>query len=164
MCSSLQLLLVIANSSREQSFDGRIRLARFIRRAQRSRSKQKHCLSKMASKRFLKRILSFVFCDHVLHVQSLGRFLVQDCKLKTDRRIVACYSIPTVCRPTGGMTAVPSREVTTSQVSAVTFGFYTEKEVSLLRVQCCRAKSLTASCMYEVPAIIFVVQTRTVWQ
>ncbi|KAL3142270.1 hypothetical protein ABBQ38_002612 [Trebouxia sp. C0009 RCD-2024] len=33
------------------------------------------------------------------------------------------------------MTAVPSREVTTSQVSAVTFGFYTEKEVRKLSVK-----------------------------
>ena len=33
------------------------------------------------------------------------------------------------------MTAVPSREVTTSQVSAVTFGFYTEKEVLLPDLQ-----------------------------
>ncbi len=53
------------------------------------------------------------------------------------------------------MTAVPSREVTTSQVSAVTFGFYTEKEVLLLlklrvrRLENCRAESpveLQAAC------------------
>jgi len=51
-----------------------------------------------------------------------------------DRPAVCCLlqHFVTVCRPTGGMTAVPSREVTTSQVSAVTFGFYTEKEVLLL--------------------------------
>ncbi len=43
------------------------------------------------------------------------------------------------------MTAVPSREVTTCQVSAVTFGFYTEKEVLLFaQLACpdCRAESL----------------------
>lgn len=51
---------------------------------------------------------------------------------KTDRQLDACCNDSfAVCRLTGGMTAVPSREVTTTQVSAVTFGFYTEKEVSL---------------------------------
>ena len=50
-----------------------------------------------------------------------------------------------VCRPAGGMTAVPSREVTTSQVSAVTFGFYTEQEVTFVFLTACRQRRDVAS-------------------
>ncbi len=68
---------------------------------------------------------------HVRLFRSLGFCF----ETATEDRPAACCLLQhfvTVCRPTGGMTAVPSREVTTSQVSAVTFGFYTEREVSLL--------------------------------
>lgn len=40
------------------------------------------------------------------------------------------------------MTAIPSREVTTTQVSAVTFGFYTEQEVRCHVVTYCFAPML----------------------
>lgn len=57
------------------------------------------------------------------------------------RSLAACRSLSLDAPGSAGaMTAVPSREVTTSQVSAVTFGFYTEKEV-LLRGRARRASA-----------------------
>ena len=92
---------------------------------------QKHCQSQMASKLLSARHRSSLTIMCYTCNRSLGFWLSTATE---DRPAVCCLlqHFVTVCRPTGGMTAVPSREVTTSQVSAVTFGFYTEKEVLLL--------------------------------